>query len=329
MRCLCCGKNIEVTDNEKSNNNSIDGQWHVKCIRRFFGTTTMPKIDISSDYIDKIARETSDKKITVPGVQKKISLHLSKEEEYRLTLVDYHAGYILKPQTAEFTSLPEAEYFCMQMAQKSGIKVVPHGLVKPTDAEEYAYITKRIDRQISGAKKTTVKKYAMEDFCQLGSRLTKDKYRGSYEQCAKIIAKYSNRPGIDMTEFFLRIVFSFVTGNSDMHLKNFSLVEKAPGTRQFVLSDAYDLLPVNIIMPEDKEQMALTINGKKRNIRRKDFMALSDSCGINEKTARNIINGIVEKYELYVEECKESYMPENMKKQLCELMEHRVQILRG
>ena len=106
----------------------------------------------------------------------------------------------------------------------------------------------------------------MEDFCQLSYRLTQDKYKGSYEQCGRIIKKYSATPGLDLSELFLRVVGSFVMGNSDMHLKNFSLKETEPGSRNFQLSKAYDMLPVNVIMPEDKEQLALTINGKKRNI---------------------------------------------------------------
>ena len=145
----------------------------------------------------------------------------------------------------------------MRLAEIMGIQTVPHALIKMND--EYAYITKRIDREIS--EKET-KLYAMEDFCQLSYRLTQDKYKGSYEQCGRIIKKCSATPGLDLSELFLRVVGSFVMGNSDMHLKNFSLKETEPGSRNFQLSKAYDMLPVNVIMPEDKEQLALTINGK-------------------------------------------------------------------
>ena len=125
-------------------------------------------------------------------------------------------------------------------------------------------------------EKTSVRMLAMEDFCQLDYRLTQDKYRGSYERCAKIIEKYSNKPGLDMAEFYMRIAFSFVTGNSDMHLKNFSLIETYEESGEYELSPAYDLLPVNVIMPEDTEQLAMPMNGKKRNIRRKDFLVFAD-----------------------------------------------------
>lgn len=132
---------------------------------------------------------------------------------------------------------------------------------------------------------------AMEDFCQLDLRLTQDKYKGSYERCAKVIERYSSRVGFDMTELFMRLVFSFVTGNSDMHLKNFSLIETAEKSGEYVLSPAYDLLPVNVILPADIEQTALTLNGKKRNIRRKDFYSFAYKCGIPKNSAENMIKG--------------------------------------
>ena len=121
---------------------------------------------------------------------------------------------------------------------------------------------------------------AMEDFCQLDLRLTQDKYKGSYERCAKIIERYSSRKGLDRTELYLRLVFSFLVGNSDMHLKNFSLIETEEGSEKYVLSPAYDLLPVNVIMPEDKEQFVLAMNGKKTHIRRKDFLLFAETCGM-------------------------------------------------
>ena len=122
-------------------------------------------------------------------------------------------------------------------------------------------------------------KRAMEDFCQLDEMLTQDKYKGSYERCAKLIKKYSSIPALDMAELFLRLVFSFAVGNSDMHLKNFSLIETAPESGVYVLSPAYDLLSVNLVMPEDKEQFALPMNGKKTNLRRKDFLIFADTAG--------------------------------------------------
>ena len=115
---------------------------------------------------------------TVPGVQKKLSLHLSSDTNARLTIVDYPTGFILKPQTEEYAHMPEYEDLAMRLAELIGIQTVPHALIKMKD--EYGYITKRIDRDIT---QDQIKLYAMEDFCQLSNRLTQDKYKGSYENC--------------------------------------------------------------------------------------------------------------------------------------------------
>ena len=266
MKCLYCG--MQISDHASADEKTWC--WHKKCIKDFFYVKDMPVLDITKEQLEKLANETVNEGITIPGVQKKLSLHLSCDMNVRLTIVDYPTGYILKPQTEEFKNMPEFEDLAMRLAEIMGIQTVPHALIKMND--EYAYITKRIDRNITGEK---IRLYAMEDFCQLSRRLTQDKYRGSYENCGRIIKKYSEIPGVDLSEMFLRVVGSFVMGNSDMHLKNFSLRETEPGNRKFQLSKAYDMLPVNVIMPEDQEQLALTINGKKRNIHRKEFLILA------------------------------------------------------
>lgn len=311
-RCLCCGKPLR-TENEYG--------WHASCVKAFFGTTKFPDIDVSKEVLNQIAIDNTNKGFTVPGVQKKLSLHLSNEDTPRLTLVNYPTGYILKPQTDEYIALPEMEYLIMQMAETSGIKTVPYALLSlPSQDNSYAYITKRIDR-------TNGKMLAMEDFCQLDGRLTEDKYRGSYERCGKIISEYSELKGLDHTELFIRIVFSFAVGNSDMHLKNFSLIETAENSNKYILSAAYDMLSTNVVIPTDKEELALTINGKKQNIRRKDFIKFAETIGIAEKTADKMIEKIVKLKNKYIAMCRESYMPDEMKKSLENLIENRIAIL--
>lgn len=314
MNCLSCGKPLRVPD---------PSGWHKACIRRFFGTSEVPEIFIDRDTLEKLAFESAGKGITVPGVQKKLSLHLSDEKKPRLTIVNHPTGYILKPQVLEFEALPEAEQLVMTLADRAGIATVPHALIRVNDS--HAYITRRIDRIFMKGMKTQV--LAMEDFCQLDLRLTQDKYRGSYERCAKVIARYSSRKGLDMTELYLRLVFSFLTGNSDMHLKNFSLIETGENSRQYILSPAYDLLPVNVIMPEDQEQLALPMNGKKTNLHRKDFLLFADSCSIPRNAAENIINRLLGFLPLFSELCEVSLLPEGMKRRLISLMHERGQFL--
>ena len=311
-RCLCCGKMLR-TENEYG--------WHSSCIKSFFGTTKFPDIDVSKEVLNQIAIDNTNKGFTVPGVQKKLSLHLSQEDSPRLPLVKYPTGYILKPQTDEYASLPEMEYLIMQMAQVCGIKTVPFALLRlPSQDNAYAYITKRIDR-------TNGKMLAMEDFCQLDGRLTEDKYRGSYERCGKIISEHSESKGLDNTELFIRIVFSFAVGNSDMHLKNFSLIETAEGSNKYVLSAAYDMLSTNVVIPADKEQLALTINGKKQNIHRKDFIIFAKTIGIANKAAEKLIEKVVKLKDKYIAMCRESYMPDDMKEDLENLIANRIAVL--
>ncbi len=311
-RCLCCGKELRTE--------TAHG-WHTACVKAFFGTTKFPDIDVSKEVLNQIAIDNTSKGFTVPGVQKKLSLHLSREDTPRLTLVNYPTGYILKPQTDEYAALPEMEYLVMQMAEVSGIKTVPHALLRlPSQENAFAYITKRIDRADG-------QMLAMEDFCQLDGRLTEDKYRGSYERCGKIIKTHSMNHGLDLAQLFFRVVFSFAVGNSDMHLKNFSLIETEEGSGVYVLSAAYDMLSTNVVIPSDKEELALTINGKKQNIRRKDFLVFADTIGIPERSAEKMIEKIVKLKDKYISMCRDSYMPEQMRANLENLIEQRIAVL--
>ncbi len=319
MNCLCCGKPIiGLYDDE------LQTQWHGKCISNFFGTKDLPFFDLSEIAIEKLALESVNRGFTVTGVQKKLSLHLSSErgKRSRLTIVGYPLGYILKPPTHEYAYLPESEYLVMQMARVVGIKTVPFALVRLADNNKFAYITKRIDRTSAGEK------LAMEDFCQLDSRSAADKYKGSYERCGKIISTFATNPSLDMAEFYLRLLFSFVVGNSDMHLKNFSLIETSFGSGQYYLSDAYDMLPVNVILPQDMDEMALTLNGKKRNLGRKDFILLAENLKLNKTVYIRLLERIVSLEKTYLEMCKNSYMSEDYIDRLCSLISRRIASLK-
>lgn len=318
MNCLCCGKPIIETATEQEKTT----QWHNRCVKRFFGTKTLPDIEVSEDVLEQLAIESTNKGLTVPGVQKKMSLHLDNSGATpRLTLVNYPTGYILKPQTKEYPCLPEAEYLVMQMAEKVKIKTVPHALIRiKAQDNAFAYITKRIDRRDG-------KMLAMEDFCQLDGRLTEDKYKGSYERCAKIIRNYSSRAGLDITELFIRVVFSYIVGNSDMHLKNFSLIETDENSGSYILSDAYDMLPVNSVNPADTEQTALTLNGKKRNLHRNDFLKFADACQIDRAVAGKIIDRLKGYGSEFIRETEQSYLNDELIESMIVLMKERINSL--
>lgn len=189
MNCLHCNKPIvdSTTEQEKSQ------CWHIKCVKKFFGTTKFPIIDISDENLIELASESTNKGFTVPGVQKKLSLHFEGGIKSCLTLSNYHTGYILKPQTEDYGATPEAEFLVMNMAKITGIRTVPFALVKLDSG--YAFITERIDRADGNM-------LAMKDFCQLEERLTHDKYKGSYERCAKLVGSIRSAEALTFPKCF-------------------------------------------------------------------------------------------------------------------------------
>ena len=199
--------------------------------------------------------------------------------------------------------------------------MVPHGLIYTSD-NKLAYIARRIDRKADGNK------IHMEDFCQLSERLTEDKYKGSYEQCAKVIQLYSANPGLDISELFYRLVFCFITGNSDMHLKNFSLIKNgADGA--WTLSSAYDMLAVNLIMKEDKEETALTLNGKKSRLQKKDFLAFATTVNIPGKAAEKMISKLISQAELFCSLARSPLLPKENQEEFVNLIKSRIARLCG
>jgi len=240
----------------------------------------LPKQDISLADLEQLAAESVLTRLTVTGVQKKLSLALEKNRQaVRFTIVGLWGDFILKPPSREYPELPENEDTTMRLASLFGIECVPHAMIRLRSGE-LAYITRRIDRDRAACK------LAMEDFCQLGERLTEDKYKGSYERCGALIRRYSSRPGLDAYDFLNRLLFCFLTGNADMHLKNFSLLELGGG---FVLAPAYDMVATVLIIADDAEETALTLNGKKSRIRFDDFHAMAKALGLTDAQWKRLI----------------------------------------
>lgn len=271
--CLICYKPLGVQNEH----------YHRRCCQQLFGRHPAPELPYTYDELKGIAKKVVRSRVAVPGVQAKLSLHLDKSlrKNNRFTLVGLWGHYILKPPLAAYPSTPEIEHLTMHLAKLFNIETVPHGLIL-LQSGETAYITHRIDRLSGGVK------LHMEDMCQLSERLTEDKYRGSMEQIGKILKKYSSNPMFDCIRFFDVALFSFLTGNADMHLKNFSLIYPVDGMVK--LAPAYDLLATRLLIPEkdDPEEMALTVNGRKRKLDRKDFLSLAENLGLNEKQVGNV-----------------------------------------
>ncbi len=296
--------------------------FHARCCRKFFGTPTPPHFDHTSEEMQQLAEEIVQRSVAVTGVQPKLSLTLEANpkdpKNSRLTIVGLWGNYILKPPTRQFPNLPENEDLTMHLAQLFKIKTAEHSLVR-LKSGEFAYITKRFDREDGN-------KLAMEDMCQLTETLTEDKYRSSMERIGKKIREYSSVPGLDTINFFELVLFSFITGNADMHLKNFSLLTSAAGITQ--LAPAYDLLCTKLALPEDKEESALTINARKNKIRRGDFSKLGEHLQIPQRSIANSFT----KMEVWATKAfafiNQSFLPEAMKVSYAGLIQENLQKLK-
>jgi len=294
-KCLYCYK--PLADGE------VD--YHKSCARKIFESATMPVLPYVRANIKELAREIVTTSTTVTGVQAKLSLDITRGhdgEPQRFTIVGLWGRFILKPQTDRFANLPENEDLTMHMAEAVGIKTVPHSLIRFADGE-LCYITRRVDRSKRGGK------IAMEDMCQLSERLTEDKYKGSYERIAKLIKQYSAAPLLDVVNFWEVVVFSWLTGNADMHLKNFSLYRPAD---IYMLTPAYDLLSTSIVMPEDDEELALTLNGKKKKIKRADFEKAMLDSGMDEKAIEKLFKKFAKTLPKWYALIEESFLPKDM-----------------
>ncbi|HMO32911.1 MAG TPA: HipA domain-containing protein [Lacibacter sp.] len=272
--CLCCYRPLTKKEQD----------FHAACSRKLFGQPTPPELPYAETELEPLAKEVIQSQTAVTGVQAKLSLHITGSNKEgaprRFTIVGLWGGYIMKPPAVNYPQLPEVEDLSMHLAAAAGIKTAPHCLIR-MQSGNLAYITQRIDRTKKG-------KLAMEDMCQLTERLTEDKYHGSYEQIAKAVLKYSATPVLDVVNFFELVVFSFITGNADMHLKNFALLEQ-PGLGM-VLSPAYDLVNTALVNPADNEEMALTLNGRKNKLKKQDFVTAMSNLKLDERQQHNIFS---------------------------------------
>lgn len=291
--------------------------FHEACNKRFFGQLKTPQLAYNLDDLQELATQVIQSQMAVTGVQAKVSLSLYRKQEKnvtkKLTIVGLYGDYILKPPSEHYAQLPELESVTMHIAAVCGLQVVPHSLVKLQD-ETLCYITKRVDRTRKG-------KLQMEDMCQLSERLTEDKYKGSHEQVAKLILKYSSNPLLDVSNFYEQVLFSFFTGNADMHLKNFSLLEKEG--LGMSLCPAYDLVPTALVNPADTEELALTLNAKKRKIKYVDFLAAFENGGLSKKVLDNTLELFVYAKPEMEAVLEKSFVSEEYKKKYFSLIEKR------
>ncbi|MGV0970019.1 HipA domain-containing protein [Empedobacter sp. ULE_I136] len=305
IKCLSCYK--ELAENE------ID--FHSKCSKKIFGSINPPSIDFDSKQLEELAKELIVKSVAVTGVQPKLSLNLISDinKQSRFTIVDLEGNYILKPASKEYIDLPENEDLTMHLAELVKIKTATHTLIR-LKSGELAYLTKRFDRKNQD-------KIAVEDFCQLTENLTEHKYRGSIEKIGKLIYQLTKNSGFEAQKLFEIVLFNYLTANADMHLKNYSLIEN--DFNEYELSPAYDLLNTLLLIPNDKEESALTINGKKNRLKIEDFNQLAKTLKIPNKSVESIYKRFIKIRLKWIDFVEISFLNKDTKQAYIETLNTR------
>ena len=304
-KCLYCYKPLEEGQKD----------FHPHCAKKMFGIAKAPLLEYRYEELDKLAEQVIRSQISLTGVQPKLSLNLSKHDgSNRLTIVGLWGNYIFKPQTANYLQLPENEDLTMHLAEAVKINVVPHCLIRLADGS-LGYITKRIDRTKKGEK------IDMEDMCQLTLHPTEYKYKGSYEQIAKVIMKYSDMPRLDLANYMQLLLFCFITGNNDMHLKNFSLYRPFEG---YQLAPAYDLVNTSIANPDDTEELALPLSGRKTKLHLANFLQAAATMGIEENVVRHLTDNMSKALPKWMQLINDSFLDETMKEKYRQTIETRL-----
>ena len=309
-KCLYCYEPLE---------HEVD--FHEKCSLDFFGTSTPPAIPYTIDQMSELAKSIVERSVAVPGVQPKLSMSLveetQKQDGSRLTVVGALGGqYIFKPPSDKFPEMPENEHVTMKIAEAFDIRVVPSSLIKLASGE-LSYVTKRIDRTEKGEKTHMLDMYQITEAF--------DKYRSSMEKIGKALDRYSDHTVLDKIFYFELAVFSFLTGNNDMHLKNFSMIESPSG---WLLAPAYDLLNVAIVLPEDTEELALSLDGKKRKLKKEHFEHLGKGLRLTDKQIQGVFKRISINRPKAIKLIDDSFLSVDIKAAYKDILNNRYERLR-
>jgi serine/threonine-protein kinase HipA len=292
-----------------------EGDHHAKCARRLFGTSRPPAaVDIDLAKLHTVALAMVGR-TSLSGVQRKISVNLSSDKQ-TLQVALGRSVYILKPQAATYPELPQNELLTMRLAELFGVEVPDCGLVYLAD-QSLAYLVRRFDRPADGGK------LRQEDFCQLAVKPAKEKYDGSAELCARLIKQFASEPLIELLNLFRLMVVSWVTGNGDMHLKNFSLL--AGPENIYRLSPAYDLVCTRLVIEDDP--LALPVGGKRDRLTRADWIRFGEYCGLRPRVMERVFARLAGSVEGARSLIASSPLPDAMKAQYAALVAERAAAL--
>lgn len=298
-KCFCCHKNTEGE------------QYHLRCLRKLFGHKWVPEIPYAlSDMPDAVSKEGG--RMSISGVQIKASCRVITSSQ-KIKIVSVQGTHILKPQPAEYPGLPQCENLCMNIAAGLGMRVPPHGLFQMKDNTP-CYIIARFDRGPRGTK------HQVEDMAQILSYHSDDKYNASMEKIGKAIWKFTSNPGLEVLDFFERVLLSHIIGNGDMHLKNWSIMREESNLIR--LTPCYDFIASSIYISSE-EETALTINGKKNKLSRSDFEIFANYLEIEPKSREMTFRKFIQARESIIEMINNSEMIPEYRDKLRGLVENR------
>ncbi len=274
-RCLCCEQPLEGKS-----------RYHTKCLRMLWGKALTPKIPFAAKDLPEKVTSSADH-MSISGVQAKALVRLNKDSGV-LEFAPTGSTHILKPEPNEYPDLPALENVCMVMAEAIGMNVPPHGLFPMADGR-LCYIIKRFDRAEDGGKIQSETMYQL-----LGST---DKYEGSLESIGKAIRAHAENVGLDTIDFFERVLFCFLIGNGDMHMKNWAFLirDMKPS-----LAPVYDLVSSKVYFKRE-EDSALMIGAKKNKLKHSDFEEFAAYLKIDAKAAANSLEKMKKAQEKFRE----------------------------
>lgn len=279
-----------------------------------------PKLTVLNDLPLSAAEQRQEaanraKKLSIQGVQPKLSAVISVVN-HQFEIVDQFGNYIIKPQNDIFPELPENEDLTMKMAKVYGLDVPFHGLIYSKD-RSLSYFIKRFDRYGKG------KKIATEDFAQLTDHSRDTKYNYTMENLVKVIDEFCTFPAIEKADFFKRVLFCYITGNEDMHLKNFSVITKAGKT---TLTPIYDFLNSSIAIKNPEDELALSLKGKMSNFKSSDFIDYyaKERLGLTDKTIDAVLLDMNKSTSKWIELIEISFLSNAMKEKYLNLMKNRI-----
>ncbi|WP_207535674.1 HipA domain-containing protein [Desertivirga arenae] len=294
------------------------GLYHPPCCKKVFGTSKLPELKLDQSLLKSLAEQTVNQRIAVTGVQPKLSMSLVRDgQDNRLTIVGLWGNFILKPQHSSFSQMPENEDLTMHLASVFRVSTCRHCLLRASDGN-LVYLAKRFDREGQ-------RKIHMEDFCQLAGFQTEQKYSSSYEHVGRLIRQYCSNRGLDLQRYFELLLFCFITGNNDMHLKNFSVLHQ---DKEIILSPAYDLINSAIINKKDKQDVGLKLNGKDKELKRHDFIQLGKALQLPDLVVQRALKKFTSKDEEILEWISRSFLSPDGKQEYKELYTRKVVLLR-